>query len=104
MAWVKPFAVFKVGVNPAYAWEPVIVRCRLRRPREEPTVRDWVSSVITLKRGVPGAKPLGFCYWLFDVLGLTPGDELVDLFPGSGAVSRPWDDWRTAARFDFADG
>jgi hypothetical protein len=25
MAWVKPFAVFKPGVNPAYAWEPVIV-------------------------------------------------------------------------------
>lgn len=23
-AWVKPFAVFKPGVNPAYAWEPVI--------------------------------------------------------------------------------
>ena len=25
MAWVKPFASFKKDVNPAYAWEPVIV-------------------------------------------------------------------------------
>ena len=23
-AWVKPFAIFKPNVNPAYAWEPVI--------------------------------------------------------------------------------
>src|SRR5216684_5596264 len=23
-AWVKPFCAFKVNVNPAYAWEPVI--------------------------------------------------------------------------------
>lgn len=26
MAWVKPFAVYKPNVNPAYAWEPIIVR------------------------------------------------------------------------------
>src|SRR5205823_3197858 len=25
-AWVKPFCVYKPGVNPAYAWEPVIWR------------------------------------------------------------------------------
>lgn len=25
MAWVKPWCSFKPGVNPAYAWEPVIV-------------------------------------------------------------------------------
>src|SRR5687768_15067918 len=25
-SWVKPFASFKAGVNPAYAWEPVIFR------------------------------------------------------------------------------
>ena len=31
-AWVKPFAVFKPNVNPAYAWEPVIW-CGGRHPR-----------------------------------------------------------------------
>lgn len=36
MAWVKPFASFKPGVNPGYCWEPVLVRggaqARPRRP------------------------------------------------------------------------
>jgi hypothetical protein len=94
MAWVKPFAVFKPNVNPAYAWEPVIVRGGRKRTRDQNTVRDWVSSSITLRRGVVGAKPAAFCFWLFSVLNLYPGDELVDLYPGSGAVGRAWDRWR----------
>jgi len=94
-AWVKPFAAFKVGVNPAYAWEPVIWRGgRTKRGRSEPTVRDWIATPITLKRGVHGAKPDAFCYWLFDLLGLQPGDILDDLYPGSRAVSRAWDRWQ----------
>ncbi len=95
MAWVKPFAVFKPNVNPAYAWEPVLVRGGRKRTREEDTVRDWVSSPITLQRGVVGAKPETFCFWLFGVLGLRPEDELVDLYPGSGAVGRAWTRWRS---------
>ncbi len=92
MAWVKPFASYKPGVKPAYAWEPVIVRGdRQPRERSERTVRDWVSANITLRRGLVGAKPAAFCSWLFEVLGVRPGDEFVDLFPGSGAVSRAWD-------------
>ena len=55
MAWVKPFAVFKKNVTVAYAWEPVIVRGGRKRPTDMPTVRDWVSANITLKRGCPGA-------------------------------------------------
>jgi hypothetical protein len=27
---------------------------------------------------------------LFEVLNAQPGDELVDLFPGSGAVQKAW--------------
>ena len=95
MAWVKPFAIFKPNVNPAYAWEPVIVRGgRQPRDRSEPTVRDWVSANITLKRGLVGVKPDAFCFWLFEVLGLFPDDTFVDLFPGSGAVTRAWEYWR----------
>lgn len=91
MAWVKPFAVFRPNVNPAYAWEPVIVRGGRRRERAEATVRDWVMANITLRRGTHGAKPAAFCRWLFDVLGMEPGDEFNDLFPGSGAVTRAWE-------------
>src|ERR1043166_5967819 len=31
MAWVKPFCAFKVNVNPAYAWEPIIVQVGPRK-------------------------------------------------------------------------
>tara|TARA_R110002012_G_C11287066_1_gene571503 strand:- start:29 stop:526 length:498 start_codon:yes stop_codon:yes gene_type:complete len=87
MAWVKPFCSFKPNVNPAYAWEPVLVRGGRRRTREQLTVRDWVSENITLKKGLTGAKPVGFCLWLLDVLNVEIGDELVDLFPGTGIVT-----------------
>jgi hypothetical protein len=94
MAWVKPFAAFKPNVNPAYAWEPVIVRGGRKRTRDEATVRDWVSANITLKRGLAGAKPEGFCFWLFDVLGMQAGDEFDDIFPGTGGVSRAWETYQ----------
>lgn len=92
-AWVKTFASFKPNVNPAYAWEPVIFSGGRKRGRGELTIRDWVSAPITLERGTVGAKPEKFCRWVFDLLGLTPDDEFVDLFPGSGAVGRAWDRW-----------
>lgn len=91
--WVKPFASFKPGVNPAYAWEPVYFRPARKRGRDVPTVRDWVSAPITLRRGLPGVKPDAVCWWLFDALGAEPGDELTDMFPGSGAVGRAWQAW-----------
>ena len=98
MAWVKPFASFKPNVNPAYAWEPVIVNGLPTRDRGEATVRDWVSANITLQRGLPGAKPINFCFWLFDVLGLTDEDEFVDLFPGTGAVMTTYEAWLGLAK------
>lgn len=109
MAWVKPFASFKPGVNPAYAWEPVIVRGGRKRGRQVATVRDWVAESITLKRGLSGAKPRGFCLWLFEVLGARRGDDLADLYPGSGAVTAAWREFmreppETLAMFKAAVG
>jgi hypothetical protein len=92
-AWVKPFASFKPGVGVAYAWEPVIFCGGRKRTREQDTVRDWVAANITLERGLTGAKPREVCRWLFDVLGAQPGDEFVDLFPGSGAVTAAWEEF-----------
>jgi hypothetical protein len=86
MAWVKPFALFKPNVGVAYAWEPVIVRGGRKRSRKQMTIRDWVSAVC-VQKGFTGAKPDAFCYWLFEVLNMQRGDTLVDMFPGSGAVS-----------------
>lgn len=96
MAWVKPFAVFKPNVGLAYAWEPIIVRGGRKRTRQQPTVRDWVSANITLRKGLVGAKPEAFAHWLMDVLNVEPGDELVDVFPGTGVIGRIFAE-RTAA-------
>jgi len=93
MAWVKPFASFKPNVNPAYAWEPIVVKPARALGRDRDTARDWVSANITLQTGMPGAKPLDFCIWLFEVLGLEAGDEFADLFPGSGAVGDAYRGW-----------
>lgn len=89
MAWVKPFAAFKRNVRVAYAWEPVVVKVAQRLDGATPT-RDFVAEGITMRRGLTGAKPEAFCHWLFRAMGLRPGDEMHDLFPGSGAVARAW--------------
>lgn len=85
-AWVKPFASFKPNVNPAYTWEPVIFRGGRKRDRDVPTVKDHLEQVITLKRGLTGAKPDRFNRWVLDLLGWQPGDTLDDLFPGTGGM------------------
>lgn len=45
-------------------------------------------------RAFPGAligmKPPQFSEWVFKLLGATRSDELVDVFPGSGAVAEAW--------------
>lgn len=92
-AWVKPFASFKPGVNPAYAWEPVIFRGGRKGRKGEPTVRDWCAANITMRRGFPGAKPEALAFWVFDFLGLQAGDDFTDMFPGSGAVTRAWESY-----------
>jgi hypothetical protein len=99
-AWVKPFASFKKGVNPAYAWEPIIFRGgRRRTDGTEPTTRDWCACNITLRRGFTGAKPEALAWWLFDLMGMRKDDEFVDLFVGSGAVTRAWQSWKSERLF-----
>lgn len=93
-AWVKPFHVYKKGVRPAYAWEPLIYRGgRNKNPPTPPkggkaiTPKDFVSANITLRKGLTGAKPPAFNAWVLDLLGYQPGDELDDLFPGTGGMA-----------------
>lgn len=103
-AWVKPFHMFKRGVRPAYAWEPVLFRGGRNRGHPPPpkggmatTPRDWHSANITLQKGVVGAKPETVCRWILDLLGFLPTDQLVDLFPGSGVMGRVVDDIQAGA-------
>ncbi len=96
-AWVKSFAAFKKGVRPAYAWEPVIFK-PCRRMAESYTgafiQRDWISASMTMRRGFTGAKPEAVSHWAFEIVGAERGDDMIDLYPGSGAVGRSWESWR----------
>lgn len=87
MPWVKDWASFKPNVNPAYAWEPVFIWRGRKRTRKQKTIRDWVMAQATTRKGLAGAKPLPFSFAVFDWLNIQPDDELVDLYPGTGAVS-----------------
>ena len=81
--------------RPLVAWEPVIFHGG--RARRSPVDERRLDALVHVARArgtdphrVIGAKPGAFCHWLFDLLGMLPGDELVDLFPGSGGVQRAW--------------
>jgi hypothetical protein len=93
-AWVKPFCVFKKGVRPAYAWEPVLFMGGRNKNHPPPakggkqtTPKDYLAEPITLRKGLTGAKPTKFCRWVLDLLGYVDGDILDDLFPGTGVMS-----------------
>ena len=90
-SWVKSFASFKPGVNPAYAWEPVIFYGgRNDSSKSRATLTDYVTCPITLRKGLTGAKPPQVIEWAFRMLGLNADDELHDLFPGTGIVAETW--------------
>ncbi len=87
-AWVKPIGVWPAHPGLQSRWEALIVVGGRHRP---PGVRDWLRAQPARGWGsLIGRKPVAFCAWLFDCLGMVPGDTLVDLFPGTGAVTRAW--------------
>jgi hypothetical protein len=88
-AWTKPFAAFKRNVRVAYTWEPVIYRGgRISSKDGAAVTRDHLSQVITLKRGLTGAKPAEFARWVLNLLGYIDGDTVDDLFPGTGILGK----------------
>lgn len=93
-AWVKPYAVFKPGVRPCYAWEPVLFAGGRKTGFPPPeryggqvTPKDYLSVRVTDRRGLAGAKPPEFCRWVLDLLGYLNGDTVDDLFPGTGVMT-----------------
>lgn len=93
-AWFRRVRPHATARRPLSAWEPVVyaggrhvgggparrLDALICRGSTRTTDPDWVT----------GAKPAAFAYWVFDLLGALPGDELVDLFPGSGGIARAW--------------
>lgn len=92
-AWVRTVRPGK-SRSPLSAWEPVLISGgRALQTDKLQTVTDALIYRGRF-RAFPGAligmKPPAFSVWLFQMLGARPGDTLIDLFPGSGAVSLAW--------------
>lgn len=88
-AWVKPIGVSGKTFGLHSAWEPlIVVPGRQLRPGK----RDWLAAQPARRGGstLIGRKPEAFCVWMFELLGMLPGDSLEDLYPGSGIVGRAW--------------
>jgi hypothetical protein len=103
-AWVKPFSPMKPRVSVQHGWEPIILRGGRRRSIADGLLNDWVAAnpVRPTRAGdVVGMKPDEVLFWLFRALGARPGDELVDLFPGSGRVIQAWERFLAQPAFSF---
>lgn len=83
--WGKKFHQIR-PTTVQYAWEPVIWRGGRKNNKRKPMVRDWFVSSATRQRGLVGAKPLEFNRWVLDLLNARDGDEVVDMFPGTGGM------------------
>lgn len=85
--WVKPTAF--PGGNSRFigAYEAVLVRpARRASPAPGLMVRDTLTATVE-RVGHIGAKPAAWTRWVLALMGYEPGDIVVDLFPGSGAVT-----------------
>ncbi len=77
------------------AWEPLLIYggrdLQTERPQEVLDHLDYRGRYDSFPGALIGMKPPEFAVWMFSLLGAQPGDELTDLFPGSGAIGRAWE-------------
>lgn len=103
MAWHKPTAM-PGGGRLIENWEPIVVYIpEGRRSRAGGQVSNVITANAPSSRyGRPsfvGSKPEAWTHRVLSALGYDPdADEVVDLFPGSGAVSRAVATYRSEAR------
>lgn len=82
------------AVRPLASWEPLIVYGG--RPYSTSSTQHVLDRLVYEGRyaSYPGAligmKPPEFAVWLFRQLNACVGDQVDDLFPGSGAILRAW--------------
>lgn len=89
MAWVKPNAA--PGSHRIRSlWEPVLLYPPAGRRSNRGgvgMVPDVLTCALPARRTFIGAKPPEWTRWVLDALSYEEGDEVVDLFPGSGSVA-----------------
>jgi len=84
-AWCKTFHQIR-PTTIQYAWEAVLLFRGRKENKRKPMVRDWMACARTNKKGLQGAKPLAFNSWILQLLNYKEGDELVDMFKGTGSM------------------
>lgn len=91
-AWVRGARPGE-ALGPRSAWEPVVLAGgrRVRGPQPADALAFAAKPRTSDPDRVIGAKPAAFASWLFQLLGARAGDELVDLYPGSGGIGRAWE-------------
>jgi hypothetical protein len=89
MAWVKPNAA--PGAHRLRSlWEAVLLyppAGRRSNRNGAGMVPDVLTCALTSARDFIGGKPHAWTRWVLDALSYREGDEVSDLFPGSGAVT-----------------
>lgn len=80
--------------HPLSSWEPLIVwRGRPYSTTASQTVLDrlvYEGRYKSYPGALVGMKPPEFAIWMFRQLNASRGDDVHDLFPGSGAIGRAW--------------
>lgn len=96
-AWLKTYAS-NGWSRVRWSWEPVLFVTDRKGLKPGEGSRVWDGIVCAPECGPGdfaevvgkggGAKPYDFVRWVLALLDYEEGDELVDIFPGSGAVLR----------------
>tara|TARA_R110000868_G_scaffold65361_2_gene195549 strand:- start:18 stop:596 length:579 start_codon:yes stop_codon:yes gene_type:complete len=86
LSWIKPGSV-PSGNRILNTWEPVLIQVPTSRKnyKSGKSMRD-VLEAAPLRSNFIGAKPEAWTHWVLDALGYQNGDEVTDMFGGSGAV------------------
>ncbi len=69
-----------------YTWEPLILWRGHRRPQVDVLNDSLICSTYNGHK-LRGSKPKAFNRWVLALLGYEPGDDVTDLFPGTGGLS-----------------
>jgi hypothetical protein len=88
LSWIKP-ASLPSGSRITQSWEPVIVKVPKER-KGRGKGKQMIDYLICTapRKGFAGSKPTQWTWWVMDAMGYKEGDEIVDLFNGSGAVNQ----------------
>ena len=86
--WHKPNAVTS-GNRISNRWEPVLIKVPSNRKGWDSGLARCSDVLIASppSAGFVGSKPSEWTYWVMDLLGYQEGDQVDDLFQGSGMVT-----------------